>query len=296
MTQVSPGDERTRISLAHAEDVGLKLVDHVLYEPEPETGILWVKFNRPDRMNATAPDTIQKVAEYMRAGDADPAIRVIVLTGVGRAFCAGNDMKRSTPGMPTYEVPRERPGGVDAGRQNFAHYFQPCFNAISDIKKPTIAMMNGACAGSGMDVSLRCDIRVGCEFTRFFTYQRVGQIIENGGFYFLPRIIGLGRALEFLYTGGWLMAEDAHQWGLLNHLYTSDKLEEGTRALCDRIVKSPPMVQWIGKRIMYRGLDSTLQTVLDLAANASFIVSSAEDRHEARQAFLEKRDPVFQGL
>ena len=204
-------------------------------------------------------------------------------------------MKRSTPGMPTYEAPRPRDGGVDAGRQNFVHYFQQCFNAVTEIRKPTIAMMNGPAAGSGLDISLRCDIRVGCENTRFFTYQRVGQIIENGGFYFLPRIIGLGRALEFLYTGGWILADDAHQWGLLNHLYSAEKLEEETRALCNRIVKSPPMVQWIGKRIMYRSLDSNLQTVLDLAANASLIVSSAEDRHEARAAFLEKRDPVFQG-
>jgi 2-(1,2-epoxy-1,2-dihydrophenyl)acetyl-CoA isomerase len=269
------------------QQVELKLVPHVLYEAE-DTGILWVKLNRPERMNATAPDTVQKVAEYMRAGDADPTIRVIVLTGVGRGFCAGNDMKNTSR--------RDRSeDGVDAHRQHFAHYFQPQFKAISEIRKPTIAMVNGPAAGSGLDMSLHCDLRVGCENSRFITYQRVGQIIENGGFYFLPRIVGLGRTLEFLYTGGELDAEEAYRWGLLNRLVPSERLEEETRALCDRIIKSPPMVQWIGKRITRRGLDSNLDTVMDLCANASGILGTAEDRFEARRAFLEKRDPVFKG-
>jgi enoyl-CoA hydratase/carnithine racemase len=265
-----------------------KLVPHVLYEPD-ETGILWVTLNRPDRMNATAPDTVEKVAEYMQAGDSDPNIRVIVLTGAGRGFCAGNDMKATNRQDRSQE-------GVDGHRQHFAHYFQPQFKKISEIRKPTIAMVNGPAAGSGLDMSLHCDMRVGSENARFFTYQNAGQIIENGGFYFLPRIIGLGRALEFLYTGGWIYAEDAYKWGLLNHLAPAERLEEVTRELCDRIIKSPPLIQWIGKRIMRRALDSSLDTTLDMCANASIILGTAEDRHEARRSFLEKRSPVYQGL
>lgn len=264
-----------------------ELVPYLLYEPE-ENGILWIKFNRPERMNATLSDTPQRVAEYMRAGDADPNVRVMVLTGIGRGFCAGQDMNDPT---------RRNHGedGIDGYRQHFTHHFQPFFREITLTQKPTIAMVNGPAAGSGLDMALSCDLRVGCETTRFFTYQNVGQIIENGGFYFLPRIAGLGRALEFLYTGGWLDAEEAYRWGVLNRLVPSESLEAETRALCQRIIDSPPLVQWIGKRIMRKGLDSTLETVMDLAANASTIVSLAEDSKEARAAFKEKRQPKFEG-
>ena len=113
---------------------------------------------------------------------------------------------------------------------------------MTEIRKPTIAMVNGAAVGRGMDMSLRCDIRIGCENTRFFTYQNVGQIIENGGMYYLPKLIGLGNALEFLYTGGFLWGEQAYRLGLLNHYVAAGKLEEETRALCQKIVNSPPMM------------------------------------------------------
>lgn len=265
----------------------MERVEHLLYEPE-ETGILWIRFNRPERMNALAPDTVEKVGEYMRAGDADASIRVIVLTGVGRGFCAGADMKSASGSHLTDR-------GVDGSRQYFTHYFQQCFKAISEIRKPTIAMVNGPAAGGGLDMALHCDLRIGSENARFFTYQNVGQIMENGGFYFLPRIAGLGRALELLYTGGWLEAQEAHRWGVLNRLVPAADLERETRELCGRIIKGPPLVQWIGKRIMRRALDSNLETTLDLCANASGILSASEDGQEARRAFVEKRDPVFKG-
>jgi 2-(1,2-epoxy-1,2-dihydrophenyl)acetyl-CoA isomerase len=264
-------------------------VDHVLYEPEAESGILWIRLNRPERMNATAPDTVQRVAEYMAEGDADDRIRVMVLTGVGRGFCAGNDMKRDR------SVPRPEDDGVDGSRSHFTYYFQQQFRRISEVKKPTIAMVNGPAAGSGLDMSLHCDLRVGCERTRFFTYQNVGQIIENGGYYFLPRIIGLGRALEIAYTGGWIEGQQAYEWGLLNRFVPSERLEEETRALCAKIVGSPPLVQWIGKRVMRRALDSTLEGTLEMCANASGILGHAEDSAEARRAFLEHRPPQFKG-
>lgn len=266
----------------------LELVPHLLYEPE-DNGILWIKFNRPEKMNALLSDSATKLVEYMRAGDDDPNIRVMVVTGVGRAFCAGIDLGG---GGGT----RERPRGPDASRQEFLYHTQVPFYNISQIRKPTIAMINGAAVGMGMDISLHCDLRVGCENTRFFTYQNVGQIIENGGSYWLPHIAGLGRALELLYTGGFLMAQQAYEWGVLNRLVSADKLEEETRALCDRIIKSPPLVQWVGKRIMRRALSSTLEATLELCAHSSGILSEAEDSVEARNAFAEKRPPVFKGL
>ncbi|HRC63452.1 MAG: enoyl-CoA hydratase/isomerase family protein [Dehalococcoidia bacterium] len=278
-----------------------KLVDYLLYEVE-ESGICWIRLNRPERMNAvigTAEEnsTVVKVGEYMRAADDDPRVRVIVLTGVGRAFCAGVDVRGDIPA----EVIGERLVGnrnaedtAEGTRQNFIHGLTKVMRDISQVRKPTIAMINGVAAGIGMDMSLHCDIRIGCEATRFITYHQVGQIIENGGSYYLPKIAGLGRALEFAYTGH-LDAERAYQWGILNHLVPSDQLEQTTRELCERIIGVPPLVQWISKRIMRQALDSSLETTMVLTSNAASILGGSEDGREAREALRERRTPSFRG-
>ncbi len=270
------------------------LVDYLLYEPEVETGIVWIKFIRPYRMNALwgvgGPDgSVFKLLEYMRVADNDPDMRVIVVTGVGRAFCAGIDVQSSrTSGAEDVDNP-------DYDRDRFYHETTPPFLDIErTIKKPTIAMVNGAAVGMGMDIAMHCDIRIGCEFTRFMGYQTVGQIPENGALYTLPRIMGYGRALQFLYTGE-LRAEEAYRTGVLNELTTADKLEETTRVLCAQMVKMPPMVQWIGKRIMRAGLDSTMETTLVMTSNAAGILQRSDDAKEARKAFSEKRPPEFKG-
>ena len=281
--------------------MGPELVDYLLYEPE-DTGILWIRFNRPERMNALIGSseengTVAKVGEYMRAGDDDPNIRVIVLTGVGRGFCPGADMRRDTPDSMKGENflgDRGTVEGPDASREHFYHGFAKLHRDISQIRKPTIAMINGPAVGSGMDMALHCDIRLGCENTRFIGYQQLGQIIENGGSYYLPKMAGLGRALEFAYTGH-LDAQRAYEWGLLNYLVSSEELEATTRELCDRIMRTPPMVQWISKRIMRSALDTSIETTMVLTSNAGGILNGSEDAEEARQAFLEKRSPVFKG-
>ena len=281
--------------------MGPKLVDYLLYEPE-DTGILWIKFNRPERMNALIGSseesgTVAKVGEYMRAGDDDPNVRVIVLTGVGRGFCSGADMRRDTPDSlkgENFIGNRGTTEGPDAAREHFFHGFTKLHRDISQIRKPTIAMINGPAVGSGMDMALHCDIRLGCENTRFIGYQQLGQIIENGGSYYFPKMVGLGRALEFAYTGH-LDAQRAYDWGILNYLVDSGDLEETTRELCGRIMRTPPMVQWVSKRIMRTAADTTLENTMVLTSNAGGILSGSEDADEARVAFLEKRAPKFKG-
>jgi len=281
--------------------MGPKLVDYLLYEPE-DSGILWIKFNRPERMNALVGTSeengsVAKVGEYMRAGDDDPNVRVIVLTGVGRGFCSGADMRRDIPDDvkgENFSGNRNIPEGPDAAREHFFHGFTKLHRDISLIRKPTIAMLNGPAVGSGMDMALHCDIRIGCEHTRFIGYQQLGQIMENGGCYYLPKMVGLGRALEFAYVGQ-IDAQRAYEWGMLNHLVSADKLEETTRELCERIMRTPPMVQWISKRIMRAALDSSLETTMVLTSNAGGILQGSEDAQEARRAFLEKRRPMFKG-
>ena len=278
------------------------LVPWLLYEPDGN-GVLWIKFNRPERMNATLGfgqerSTVAKVVEYMRHGDDDPDIRVIVLTGVGRAFCAGNDARGPRDDEDFGELPpgsrSPRAGSPDGERQSFFHGYTKIIREISQVRKPTIAMVNGPAAGSGMDMATQCDIRVGCENTRFITYHARGQIIENGGAYFLPRILGLGRALEFAYTGQ-LDADTAYQWGLLNHKVPATELEQFTRDLCDRIMQVSPVSQWINKRIIRAAMDTTLEGTMVMTSNAAGILALTEDRDEARDAQIAKRRPNFKG-
>ena len=281
--------------------MGPQLVDYLLYEPE-ENGILWIRFNRPERLNALVgvaeiEGTVAKVGEYMRAGDDDPNVRVIVLTGVGRGFCSGANLGASAAAdRPGEDFPGNRSSseGAEATRQHFFHGFTELHRQISLIRKPTIAMINGPAVGSGMDMALHCDIRIGCERTRFIGYHNAGQIIENGGSYYLPKMVGLGRALEFVYTGE-LSAERAYEWGMLNHLVASDKMEETTRALCEKIIAIPPLVQWISKRIMRSALDTNLENTMVMTSNASPILQHSQDAKEARKAFVEKRKGRFQG-
>ena len=183
--------------------MGPRLVEYLLYEPE-ESCILWIKFNRPERLNAlvgTAEEngTVAKVGEYMRAGDDDPNVRVIVLTGVGRAFCAGANLgsRGAEDAGENLRGNRGSHEGPDAARQHFFHGFTKLHRDVSQIRKPTIAMINGPAVGSGMDMALHCDIRVGCEKTRFIAYHNAGQIIENGGSYYLPKMVGLGRSFVY---------------------------------------------------------------------------------------------------
>ncbi|MFQ5380636.1 MAG: enoyl-CoA hydratase/isomerase family protein [Dehalococcoidia bacterium] len=281
----------------------LELVPYLLYERE-ENGILWIKFNRPDKLNAAVggaerKGTLAKVGEYMRAGDDDPGVKVIVLTGVGRGFCAGVDVRGSDVGAfePNDNFLGNAPyaaGGGDFSRQRFYYGITKLMKDISFIRKPTIAMINGVAAGFGMGMALQCDIRYGCEHSRFISYQQVGQIIENGGAYYLPRLAGLGRALEFSFTGH-LDAATAAEWGVLNKLVPSERLEEEVRDLCARIMRNPPLVTWNNKRVIRAAMDSTLETTAVLTSNASGILADSEDAAEARTALRERREPEFKG-
>jgi len=155
-------------------------------------------------------------------------------------------------------------------------------------------MVNGPAVGAGMDMALHCDIRTGCEETKFVGYQNVEQIFQNGAAYYLPQMVGLGRALEFAYTGS-LEAQRAYDWGMLNQLVPSEKVEETTRELCERMLGVAPMVQWISKRILRTSLECSLGTTMVMTANAGGTLMAAEDAKEAVRAFVEKRKPVFVG-
>lgn len=164
------------------------------------------------------------------------------------------------------------------------------------MEKPTIAMVNGLAIGDGFDWVLACDIRIGCEHSRFMNaFLQMGLVSNTGGTWLYNRAMGINKALELLYTGDWLEAEEADRLGVLNKLVPPEKLEEETMAMARRIAEKPPIPNRLVKGMMYRGLTQTLDDHLEEAAQVEVLTLTSQDHREALSAFLEKRKPEFTG-
>ena len=164
------------------------------------------------------------------------------------------------------------------------------------MQKPTIAMVNGLAVGDGFDWVLACDIRIGCEHSRFMNaFIQMGLVSNTGSTWLLPRAVGINRALELLYSGDWLEAEAAHNLGVLNRLVPSERLEDETMTLALRIAEKAPIANRMVKDMVYRGLGQSLEEHLAEAAHAEVLTLATEDHREALSAFLEKRLPHFSG-
>jgi 2-(1,2-epoxy-1,2-dihydrophenyl)acetyl-CoA isomerase len=174
--------------------------------------------------------------------------------------------------------------------------FQLITKTIRNLDKPTIASVNGACTGGGMDLALACDLRIGSDRARFqVAFVKRGVMPYTGSTYFLPRVVGLGKALEMLYTGDFVDGQEAERYGLLNRLVPHDDLEEATRELATKLAKGPPIPLRLGKMMMVRGLELDFETSLEMAAAVNVIPQLTEDFDEGRRAFQEKREPEFKG-
>ena len=157
-------------------------------------------------------------------------------------------------------------------------------------------MVNGFAVGGGFDYACVCDIRIGSENARFANaYVRVGLTTEWGVHYFLPRIVGLGKALEILYTGNWIDAKEAERIGLLNKLVPAKELERETMELARQLAKAPPISIRLTKQLVNKGLEADLETALQMAAAYQAIATTSEDHREGIAAWREKREPVFKG-
>jgi enoyl-CoA hydratase/carnithine racemase len=245
------------------------------------------RLNRPDKKNALSEDMLADLRAALRAANDDPAIGCFVITGSGDAFCSGGDLgRRSQEGDPT---PLERKMRL----QKVTHQVQ---FAIEEFEKPLIAAVNGAAVGAGMDLSLACDFRVAGTSARFSEgYIRVGLLPGNGGCYFLPRLVGTARALELLWTGDFVGAEEALSCGLVSHVYPDAELMDRTLELAKRLADGPPVQVRDIKKLVYQSLRTDLRTSLDSVSAHMAVVQSTDDYKEAIKAFKEKRKPVFKG-
>ncbi len=258
-----------------------------------EENIATIVMNRPDRMNALIPRMFQELKAALEDVNCDDNIRVVILTGAGKGFCTGADIKQGTAakgeGLRAEKT-------IDEVRQHIRHNPQKITLAIRNLEKPIIAMVNGPAVADGFDWALACDLRVGSENARFMNaFVKMALFPNTGETWLLPRVVGLGKALEILFTGDWLNAEEAYRLGVLNKLVPAADLERETLALARKLAKQPPISLRLMKMQTYRGLEMSLEAALELAADGEAMTLKTADHREALAAFSEKREPKFQG-
>ena len=243
--------------------------------------------NRPDRLNALSSPMIDGLLEALPRLAADAEIAVVVLTGAGRGFCAGGDVKSMAEG--TSQLGLEDAVQRLRGRMEVSRL-------LHEIPKPTIAMVNGPAAGAGLAMALACDLRIASESARFITaFAKVGFSGDFGGSYFLSKLIGTGKARELYYTGEPLDAGQALALGLLNAVVPEFELLDATTALAQRLAHGPGIALGLMKRNFNAAETRSLSELLDLEALHQIQTARTEDHQEAARAFVEKRPPLFKG-
>ena len=254
-------------------------------------GTAVVTLNRPESLNAMSGDLQRLLAETLTQAAADRTVRCVVLTGAGRAFCAGGD----TGGMAGGTQERADRHGAEDIRRSFRGA-QRVVLGLHRLEVPTIAMVNGDAVGAGFDLALVCDLRTMAETARFMVaYRRIGLIPGWGGAWLYPRRMGLTRAAEYMFTGDFISAAEAQQYGVVNRVAPAAELEATTMELAARIASGPPISLRLMKQLLYKGLQVDLETAMQMAATGSSITLSSEDHREGVAAMREKRPAEFRG-
>ena len=249
--------------------------------------IATLTLNRPDRLNALSTPILDGLLEALPRLGADAGIAVVILTGAGRGFCAGGDVKSMAEGSSQLGVE----GAVERlrGRMDVSRL-------LHEIPKPTIAMVNGPAAGAGLAMALACDLRIASESARFITaFAKVGFSGDFGGSYFLSKLVGTGKARELYFTGDPLDARQALALGVVNAVVPDLELLNATMALARRLAGGPNIALGLMKQNFNAAENGTLSELLDLEALHQIQTARTEDHLEAARAFVEKRAPVFNG-
>jgi enoyl-CoA hydratase/carnithine racemase len=264
--------------------------DEVLYEVSDH--IATITLNRPERMNTISRAMLSQLTEHLLAADADPDVRVVVLTGTGRAFCAGLDLSEAVrPPEPGKEgISNSATLATNLDLRNTPP------TVLFNMGKPTICALNGSAAGYGMDTALGCDIRVmaaGAKMAAAFTKR--GIVPESGGTWFLPRLIGWSKASELIFTGRTLSAEECVEWGLASRVVPTNDLAATAREIATEIAANAPLAVQASKRMMRMGLAETFNDHVHHVFLQLLPLMRSEDAKEGMRSFMEKRDPVFKG-
>jgi enoyl-CoA hydratase/carnithine racemase len=255
---------------------------------EHESDVVTVRMNRPETRNAlTDPGQMEEFADLCSDLRRDASVKVMILTGVGKAFCAGGNIKdmRDRAGMFA--------GSPYTLRNNYRDGIQRIPLALYELEIPIIAAVNGAAIGAGLDLACMCDIRLAAESAAFAeSFVRLGIVPGDGGAWLLPRAIGLPRASLMAYTGDAIDAAKALDWGLVVQVTPDAELLGEAQALARRIAANPGHALRLTKRLLREGQHVRLDTLLELSAGFQALAHHTEEHHEAVRAFLDKRPPA----
>jgi 2-(1,2-epoxy-1,2-dihydrophenyl)acetyl-CoA isomerase len=256
----------------------------VLVDVEAATGVATVTLNRPDALNSlTVPMKRELLAAFRRL-DREASVRAVILTGAGRAFCAGQDLReRLEPdAAPLGEEVRER--------------YNPIVRAMRGSPKPIVGAINGVAAGAGASLALACDIRIAAEGASFaLAFGRVGLVPDSGATWFLPRLVGDARAAEMALLNEPVSAADAARIGLIGRVVPADQLLPEAQAIAARLAAGAPKAIALTKRALATTWDRDLDAALEYEAHIQDLAGRTADHREGMSAFLEKRPPNFTG-
>jgi 2-(1,2-epoxy-1,2-dihydrophenyl)acetyl-CoA isomerase len=260
----------------------------VLYEKRGS--IVTLTLHRPETINAMNESMMAEFERLLMAVETDAEVRAVVLTGAGRGFSSGGDQKRdrSTEGQEKFFA--DDLGGSLVERLN------RCVLRLQRLPKPVIGCINGVAAGAGCNLALATDLRIAADTARFVeAFTRIGLVPDGGGTYFLPRLVGMAKAMELVLLAEIIDAQEALRLGLVNWVVPAAQLAEETHKLAERLAQGPTVAYGLAKTGLYQGLQMSLEDVLNMEARNQSMAGRTQDRVEGVAAFREKRSPRFIG-
>jgi len=251
-----------------------------------ENGVATITLNRPERLNALTFDIYRELADTFAALQNERGVHVVVITGSGRAFCSGGDVR---------DIIGQLFGRDIEGLLEFTRMTCELVRNIRTLRKPVIAALNGTTAGAGACIALASDIRIASDKARIaFLFVKVGLSgADMGAAHLLPRIVGLSKATELLFTGDFISAEEAERIGLYNRVVSEERLEAEVSEFAQRLAAGPGFALGMTKEMLNREMEVGFETALELEAQAQAACMQHPDYREAYDAFVEKREPKF---
>ena len=251
-----------------------------------ENHIAWLSLNRPEVFNSFNREMALLLQSELDACETNPEVRAIVLTGNGKAFCAGQDLKEVTS-------PELNPGF----KKILEEHYNPIVSRIRSIEKPIIAAVNGVAAGAGANIALACDVVVASEQASFIqAFSKIVLIPDSGGTFFLPRLIGFQKASALMLLGDKIAAEEAERLGMVYKVVPSEAFETEIQQLATTLSQMPTKALGMTKRLLNQSMTNNLEDQLELEGKLQIEAAQSEDYAEGVAAFVEKRKPNFKGL
>lgn len=245
---------------------------------------LWITLNNPEKLNAISYEMIDSLVTTLFKAEMNADIRVIVIRGAGKAFSAGGDVQAMKDKSGMFQ------GDSNELRMRYMQGIQKIPKCMEDLSKPIIAMVNGPAIGAGCDLTMMCDLRVGCEESRFGeTFAKLGLVPGDGGTFFLTRIVGFSKAMQMTMTAEIISGKKAFDFGLMNYFVETADLEKETAALATKIASLPPVALQMAKKSLKAAYRHDLQVNLDLLAAFQGIAQRTPEHEQAVNAFFEKK-------